>query len=63
MRQNNGVVRCNSVVVVIHKVINELWMVLKVWMVLGIELWIGGKMRKRSCELYPIKNADFMIQF
>ena len=34
---NNKVVRCNSVVVVIHKVVGGLWIVLLVWMVLWIE--------------------------
>ena len=33
VRQNNSVVRCSSVSVVIHKVIGRLWMVLLVWMV------------------------------
>ena len=43
MRQNNRVSVCSSVGVVIHKVIGGLWIVLKVWMVLWIELWISGK--------------------
>ena len=37
VRQNNSVVRCNSVVVVIHKVVGGLWIVLLVWMVLWVE--------------------------
>ena len=40
-----------------------LLIVLLVWMVLWMELWIGGKMRKPSRELYPVKNADFVITF
>ena len=43
MRQNNGVGGCNSVVVVIHKVIGGLWMVLLVWIILWMELWMVGK--------------------
>ena len=37
VRQNNSVGGCNSVGVVIHKVIGGLWIVLLVWMVLWIE--------------------------
>ena len=44
VRQNNSVGRCNSVGVVIHKVIGGLWMVLLVWMVLWIRCgWLGNE--------------------
>ena len=60
---NNKVVRCNSVGVVIHKVIGGLWMVLLVWIILWIELWIRWEMRKRLRGFYPVKNAGFVIAF
>ena len=63
MRQNKDVSKCNSVGIVIHKVISKVWIVLKVWMVLWIELWISWEMRERVRELYPDKNADFVIAF
>ena len=39
---NSKVNKC-GVSVVACKVINKVWMVLLVWMVLGIELWMVGK--------------------
>ena len=43
MRQNNSVGVCSSVSVVIHKVIGKVWIDLKVWIILWIELWMVGK--------------------
>ena len=55
MRQNNSVVRCNSVGVVIGKVVGLLWVV---WYLVG---WVvdrvrGWEMRERLRELYPNQN-------
>ena len=43
VRQNNSVGRCNSVGIVIHKVIGGLWIILLVWIILWMELWMVGK--------------------
>ena len=59
MRQNKDVSRCNSVGIVIHKVIGGLWIVWGVWIILGMELWMVGKMRKRLRGLYPNQKRSF----
>ena len=63
VRQNKDVSRCNSVGIVIHKVIS--------WVVDGLRDVDGfvdrvvdnWEVRKRLRGLYPIKNADFVIAF
>ena len=55
VRQNNSVVRCNSVVGVVCKVVVVLWIVwcLVGWVVDGLRGW---GMRKRLRGLYPDQN-------
>ena len=62
MRQNNSVGRCNSVGIVIHKVIGLLWItfILVGWVVDRVRGW---EMRKRLRGLYPVRNAHFVIAF
>ena len=62
VRQNNSVVRCSSVVVVVYRAVVVLWMVwyLVGWVVDGLRGW---GMRELSRELYPNQNSPILIAF
>ena len=53
---NNKVVGWCGGGVVTCKVINRVWIILLVWIILWMELWMVGKMRKRLRGLYPNQN-------
>ena len=56
MRQNNSVVRCNSVGVVVYRAVVVLWIV---WYLVGwvVDRLRGWGMRERVRELYPDQNC------